>query len=433
MAYIRPRTKRNQGKQMLPILVMLLFLVFLIWGESKRMPVNGNAADSVSGNAGKMNQNMVSFVVPLVGFLEGGEVYGDLKEAFFSLFFCGFPLYEYTLDSCGNGENLPMAYTYEMVILQEGSDEDYEQMMMYELAQENRPAEESILTEQAEVENHGIGTIAPANTSGADSFVPAPERTITYDREDLADYDFLIRNFYIVDAGTTVTEEQLDVEAFLSMDMTLEEETEGPQILIYHTHSQEAFSDSVPGDVSTTIVGMGELLAEILTRDYGYRVLHHTGEYDLEQLSYAYTNAEDAIARILEENPSIEVVIDLHRDSMPEETRLVTELNGRPTARFMFFNGLSYVNDLGSIDYLYNPYLEENMAFSFQMQLAACEYYPGLTRRIYLKGYRYNMHLAEKYLLIELGAQNNTVEEARNACYPIAHLLDVVLSGEGEE
>ena len=174
-------------------------------------------------------------------------------------------------------------------------------------------------------------------------------------------------------------------------------------------------------------------MAEILTRDYGYRVLHHTGEYDLEQLSYAYTNAEDAIARILEENPSIEVVIDLHRDSMPEETRLVTELNGRPTARFMFFNGLSYVNDLGSIDYLYNPYLEENMAFSFQMQLAACEYYPGLTRRIYLKGYSYNMHLAEKYLLIELGAQNNTVEEARNACYPIAHLLDVVLSGEGGE
>lgn len=433
MAYIRPRTKRNQGKQMLPVLVMLLFLAFLIWGESKRTPVTENEAGTVSGNGHWINENIMSSMIPLVGFLESGEVYGDSREAFWALFLCHFPLYEYAMDSCERGENLPMAYTYEMVILQEGSDEDYEQMMLYELAQENRTVQENIPAEHRLEDNREILSAAPVNTLGADFFVPARVRTVTYDREDLADYDFLIQNFYIVDAGTTVTEEQLDAEAFLSMDMTLEDEAEGPQILIYHTHSQETFVDSVPGDVSTTIVGMGELLAEILTRDYGYRVLHHTGEYDLEQLSYAYTNAEDAIARILEENPSIEVVIDLHRDSMPEETRLVTELNGRPTARFMFFNGLSYVNDLGSIDYLYNPYLEENLAFSFQMQLAACEYYPGLTRRIYLKGYRYNMHLAEKYLLIELGAQNNTVEEARNACYPIAHLLDVVLSGEGGE
>ena len=64
------------------------------------------------------------------------------------------------------------------------------------------------------------------------------------------------------------------------------------------------------------------------------------------------------------------------------------------------------------------------------MQLKAMEYYPGLTRRIYLKGYRYNMHLCPKYLLIELGAQNNTVEEAMNACDPLAHILDMVLSGE---
>ena len=59
------------------------------------------------------------------------------------------------------------------------------------------------------------------------------------------------------------------------------------------------------------------------------------------------------------------------------------------------------------------------------------EYYPGLTRRIYLKGYRYNMHLCPRSLLIELGAQTNTVEEIRNACAPIAHILDMELSGAG--
>lgn len=68
--------------------------------------------------------------------------------------------------------------------------------------------------------------------------------------------------------------------------------------------------------------------------------------------------------------------------------------------------------------------------FLFRCRKKAVEYYPGLTRKIYLKGYRYNMHLKGKYLLVELGAQNNTVEEAMNACDPLAHILDMVLSGE---
>ena len=105
------------------------------------------------------------------------------------------------------------------------------------------------------------------------------------------------------------------------------------------------------------------------------------------------------------------------------------DLQGRPTAQIMFFNGLSRTAK-GEIEYLENPNLADNLAFSFQMQAACNEYYPGLARRIYLKAYRYNMHLCPKTLLIELGAQNNTVEEMKNACEPLAHVLDLVLSGE---
>ena len=133
--------------------------------------------------------------------------------------------------------------------------------------------------------------------------------------------------------------------------------------------------------------------------------------------------------QVLAENPSIQVVIDLHRDEMAEETRLVTDLDGRPTARFMFFNGLSRTKKTGNIAYLYNENQADNLAFSFQMQLKATEYYPGLVRKIYLKGYRYNMHLRPRTLLVELGAQNNTLEEAMND--PLAHILDMVLSGNG--
>ena len=115
---------------------------------------------------------------------------------------------------------------------------------------------------------------------------------------------------------------------------------------------------------------------------------------------------------------------------MPEEKHQVIEIDGRPTAKFMFFNGLSYNRKTGPITYLKNENLESNLAFSFQMQKAANEYYPGVTRKSYLKSYRYNMHLMDKYLLIELGAQNNTVEEIMNACDVLGHLLYLVLTGE---
>ncbi len=251
------------------------------------------------------------------------------------------------------------------------------------------------------------------------------------DLESLRDYETLVKTFYTVDSNTMAGSDQLNVEKLLARDMTLvKDDTAGPQILIYHTHSQEAFADSVPGDRNSSIVGVGERLTRILTDTYGYQVMHHTGEYDVGSRNDAYARSLPEIERILEENPSIEVVIDLHRDAMPEGTRLVVDLDGRPTARFMFFNGLSRTRKTGNISYLYNENLSDNLAFSFQMEKKAMEYYPGLTRKIYLKGYRYNMHLAPRYLLIELGAQNNTVEEAMNACDPLAHILDLVLSGQ---
>ena len=222
----------------------------------------------------------------------------------------------------------------------------------------------------------------------------------------------------------------MDLDQLLYQDLSVDKSAEGPQILIYHTHSQEGFVDSVPGDPSTTIVGAGERLAELLEEEYGFRVLHHTGEYDVENRDYAYSNSLPEIEKLLEENPSIEVVIDLHRDEMKEGKKLVMDLQGKPTARFMFFNGMSYIRDKGDITYLENPYIEDNLAFSFQAQVAANEYYPGIARRIYLKAYRYNMHLRPKSMLIELGAQTNTVEEIMNACDPLAHIISIVLSDE---
>ena len=299
------------------------------------------------------------------------------------------------------------------------------------LTTEDLISEELLLPQPEETQQTALIPESVETTAGTalSNFRPAVQQ-VQIDRTQLADYETLVRNFYAIDANTMAGSDQLSVEKLLGMDMTLPQEGDGPQILIYHTHSQEAFADSVPGDVNTGIVGVGECLTKILTEQYGYRVLHNTGQYDVETRDNAYSRALPAVEQILAENPSIQVIIDLHRDEVAEETKLVTDIQGRPTARFMFFNGLSRTRKTGDIDYLVNENQEANLAFSFQMQLKAAEYYPGLTRRIYLKGYRYNMHLRPRTLLVELGAQNNTVEEAINACDPLAHILDMVLKGE---
>ena len=93
----------------------------------------------------------------------------------------------------------------------------------------------------------------------------------------------------------------------------------------------------------------------------------------VEDRNEAYSLAGAAVSEILAQNPSIKVVIDLHRDGVSEDTHLVTEVNGKPTAQIMFFNGLCRNANNDTEGYLQNPYLTDNLAFSLQMQIKAAE------------------------------------------------------------
>ncbi len=246
--------------------------------------------------------------------------------------------------------------------------------------------------------------------------------------EDLKDINFLLRNFYIIDPDTSIVDELFVSEKLLAKDMTMKQSNDQPQILIYHTHSREAYADSREGVISDTVVGMGNYLTRILEERYGYRVIHDTTAYDTMSqgdANLAYKYAYNGISKILKENPTIEVVIDLHRDGVEKRS---TILEGRETAQVMLFNGLSR-NKQGPRTDLDNPYLQDNLAFSLQLQLKALEKYPGLFYRNYLKGYRYNLHLRPKSILIELGTYKNTVASAKNALEPFAEVLDEVLQG----
>lgn len=385
----------------------------------------------------EMYLNMLKSMSPAL-FYERSEKSG--AECLMDRVFLVIPVYGYVTDTREYATQSESNISYEAIIAREAADENYvdektgevitsekadptaEKSQDKEIGQITEEKQETEMQEnQPAVQQETTNTVVQAS-----GFVPNQTPVVTYAQDKLKDFDYLIQNFYVVDRTTTINSSQLNAADLLSRSMKLTHGTDAPQILIYHTHSQERFADSTPGDASTSIVGVGAYLHQLLGQ-YGFHVLHHTGEYDAESRDDAYSKAGPALEQILKENPSIEVVIDLHRDGVKEGTHLVTDIQGKQTASIMFFNGLSRTTANGDIGYLYNPYIQDNLAFSLQMQITAEEYYPGFSRAIYLKGYRYNMHYCPKTLLVEVGAQTNTVQEAMNAMEPLADIIAKVV------
>ena len=240
---------------------------------------------------------------------------------------------------------------------------------------------------------------------------------------------------YSIDpTASYLTLESFDVKDFILQDLRIDLKTKAPKVLIFHTHSQEAFIDSEEGVKDDTIVGVGKKLAEILAKSYNIPVVHDIGEYDVvngrHTIIGSYEVMEPSIRKVLKKYPSIEVIIDLHRDGVPDDVHFVTEIDGKSTAKLMFFNGtatgLRSEAENGTYK-LHNEYVKDNLALSLQMQLMANELYPGLARKIYIRPYRYSLHLKPRSMLVEVGGNTNTVEEAKNAMYPLAKLIVEVL------
>ena len=318
----------------------------------------------------------------------------------------------------GKQAELPITSEIEATIVESEGEQmpiDIEETQVFfeQLGEENQLSFETLLEEET-------------------SQLQLPEETfeVAYTKEQLKDYEFLPSRIYNVDASTKTSPNQLNAEKLLSYDFHVDKETDGPQILIYHTHSQETFADSIPGDESTSIVGMGSYLTTLLQQQ-GFSVIHNKETFDMIDgeidRNKAYTRAEPVIAQILADNPSIQIVIDLHRDGVGENVHLVKEIDGKPTAQVMFFNGMSYSAKNGAISYLPNPYIENNLALTMQMKLASDSLVPGFARKIYLKSLRFNLHLHPGAMLIEAGAQTNTVEEMRSAMEVLARVLADVL------
>lgn len=268
---------------------------------------------------------------------------------------------------------------------------------------------------------------------------PTPQKEVV-DTERLNDPAYLKSKIYMGGDGEITIDENLlnqwDFKALSEKPIRIDETIEGPKVLIFHTHSKEKFKGENQGNGSDAgIVAVGQALHDTLENKYGIEALHVTDSFYLNEESLdvtgAYERMEPVITSIIKQNPSIQIAIDVHRDGVKPDVHLVGDYKGQQAAKLMFVNGLCQkTNKKGEIvnmQSLTNPYIEENLAFSLQAQIEAMKYYPDLIRKIYLKPYRYSLHMLPYSLLVEVGADTNTLKEAVLAAEPIADILAKVL------
>lgn len=450
---------KHRAERLFHIIVWSVILILGINVLIKGIIILGN--DTLPKSAESIKEKAVSAAVngmlesgmPILDYVTDMEQY-EKNGFLLNTLVGGFPINRYVAQAnerindsyIKNDDSLLFVYGNDILF----NNEKYIQLIMdgIKQAKTEKAGEEAVDADGDAVISTDTSAkgLLPMNIINGDVYMEVEDATTPHDTqtvsigsgehftlEQLLDKDFLYRNFYIVDSATTINDKLFDAKKLLGDDMTLKATNDKPQILVYHTHSQEEFADSRPGVEDDTVVGLGNVLVEHLEKDYGYNVIHDKSKYDIMggalDRNLAYNYAGDGIQKILKKNPSIEIVIDVHRDGAPKR---VTKINGEDTAQVMLFNGLSR-NTKGEIDYLNNPYLTDNLAFSLQLQLKGRELYPGLMYKNYLHAYRYNMHLRKKSILAEVGTYKNTVAEAKNAMKYLAVILHEVLEGDSDK
>ena len=206
-----------------------------------------------------------------------------------------------------------------------------------------------------------------------------------------------------------------------------------PQVLIMHTHTTEAFErfDADYYDIRNTwrstdnninMAAVGAVMVDVL-ESYGIGVIHNTTQHDFPMYAGSYGRAAETIRGYLDEHPSIQIVLDLHRDAMPRGNAMikpVAMINDAKTAQIMIIAG----SDDGNMNM---PYWRENLRFAAELQNYLEAQGEDLTRPVYLTHRRYNMDLSTGSLLLEIGSNANTLEEAFYAAELAGHALAALI------
>ena len=226
----------------------------------------------------------------------------------------------------------------------------------------------------------------------------------------------------------------VDTANLLQQPLTWDLKADAPTVLILHSHATESY-EKEPGyeetspyrtlDTNYNMVSVGERVAQLLEAG-GIRVIHDGTLHDYPSYNDAYGNARQTVADILDKNPSICLVLDLHRDAAEDvngrQKVSTATVEGEKCANLMLVMG----SDSGGLSF---PDWERNLALAVKLQAQLEQTYPGLCRPIKVVSGRYNQDLSTGALLIEVGTAGNTHAQALRAAEYLAEGILALAKG----
>ena len=218
-----------------------------------------------------------------------------------------------------------------------------------------------------------------------------------------------------------------DSEALLTAPLELELADGEPRVLILHSHTTESYTQTGERyeetspyrtlDPGHNMIALGRIVADIL-RDAGIGVIHDTDFHDYPSYNGSYSHAAASTKAYLEEYPTIELILDLHRDAADTPTgQMATRcsIGGEEAARLMFV--------LGTDKRLDHPDWERNLSLALKLQVLLEKENPGICRSLTLSKNRYNQHLGNTALIVEIGAAGNTLDQAKLAARELGEAI----------
>ena len=204
----------------------------------------------------------------------------------------------------------------------------------------------------------------------------------------------------------------LDFSSYLNekVDFTLPKDYL-PKVLVMHTHTSESYgrADARSFDNTQNVIRVGDSICEVLQQN-NIKTIHDTTYHDTPVFPGCYDRSAVTIKNILEKNPSIRIVLDIHRDSISgknnKKIKPTVTIGGKKAAQIMI---LSSCDTAGTLDH---PNWNKNLKFALKLQKEIETMFPGLTRPLYFTNGRFNQHLSTGSTLIEIGSEVSTLEEA---------------------
>ena len=216
-----------------------------------------------------------------------------------------------------------------------------------------------------------------------------------------------------------LTDFDIDMASLLKNDIPVQLSPKGVQVLIVHTHGSESYTPSEAYqfeytendrtlDTRYNVVRIGDELEEILENN-GIKTLHVRDIFDSPSYSGSYSRSLEAITQAFKDNPSIKVVIDIHRDAMIAKDgtkyKVTADIDGKTAAQLMFVTGTSGGG-------LVHDNWQKNLTFHGRIQQEMNSRYPGIMRPINIRESRFNQHVCPGSMLLEVGTSGNTLDEA---------------------